>query len=68
MIKHMDMAYIHILMEQNMKDIGKKINKMEKEKKVGLMVLLMKEIINLEKKVGKEFSNGQMEVHMKENS
>ena len=54
-------------MGQNMKDIGKKINKMEKEKKVGLMVLHMKEIINKEKKAGKVFLNGQMEVNMMEN-
>ena len=65
MIKHMDMVYIHISMELNMKDIGKKINKMEKEKKVGQMVPHMKEIINKVKKVAKVFLNGLMEVYMK---
>ena len=47
-----------------MKDIGKKINKMVKVKKVGQTEQHMKEIINKEKKVGKGFLNGQMEVHM----
>ena len=48
-----------------MKEIGKKINKMEQVKKVGLMVLRMKEIINKVKKAVKVFSNGLMEVYMK---
>ena len=64
MIKHMDMVYIHILMELNMKVIGKKINKMEQGKRVGLMVHHMKEIINKVKKVDKGYLNGLMEVHM----
>ena len=67
MIKRMDMVFILISMEQNMKEIGKKINKMEQEKKVGLMVLHMKVIINKVKKVDKENSNGLMEVLMKVN-
>ena len=50
-----------------MKDIGKKINKMGKVKKVGRMEQHMKEIINKEKKVVRGFSNGQMEVHMMAN-
>ena len=41
-----------------MKEIGKKINKTVLEKKFGLIVLLMKEIINKGKKVGKENLNG----------
>ena len=65
MIKHMDMVYIHISMELNMKAIGKKINRTGKEKKVGLMVPHMKEIINKVKKAVKVFSNGLMEVYMK---
>ena len=50
-----------------MKVIGKKINKMEQEKKVGQMVLLMKVIINKVKKVVKVNLNGLMVVHMKDN-
>ena len=50
-----------------MKEIGKKINKMEQEKKVGLMVLLMKEIINKVKKAVKVYLNGLMVVLMKVN-
>ena len=50
-----------------MKVIGKRINKMVMVKKVGPMELLMKEIINKEKKVVKENLNGQMVVHMKGN-
>ena len=37
-IKHMDMECIRIQMGQNMKEIGKKINRMVLEKKVGLTV------------------------------
>ena len=54
-------------MELNMKVIGKKINRMEQVRKVGLMEPPMKEIINKVKKVAKEFLNGQMEVFMKVN-
>lgn len=45
MTKHMDMELIFTLMELNMKVSGKKTNKMEKEKKHGQMVLVIKEII-----------------------
>ena len=48
MIKHMVMVYILILMEQLLKVIGRMINKMEKEKNYGLMVLLIMEIIRKE--------------------
>ena len=51
-IKRMDMECIRIQMGQNMKEIGKKINRMVLEKKVGLTVLRMKENINKEKKSG----------------
>ena len=47
-----------------MKEIGKKINRMGLGKKVGLMGLHMKGIINKEKKVDKENSNGLMGVPM----
>lgn len=45
MIKLTDMVNIFILMVLNMKDIGKKISKMEKEKKHGLMEHVTKEIM-----------------------
>ena len=51
-----------------MKEIGKKINKMEQVRKVGLMELHMKVNINKVKKVAKVNLNGQMVVHMKVNS
>ena len=54
-------------MVQNMKVIGKKINRMGQVKKVGQMEHHMKEIINKEKKVVKVNLNGQMEVHMMAN-
>ena len=63
----MDMVYIHILMELNMKEIGKKINKMEQVRKVGLMELHMKVNINKVRKVVKVNLNGLMEVHMRDN-
>ena len=50
MVKLMDMEYIHILMELNMKEIGKTIKKMEKEKKFIQMVLFMMGIIKKGKK------------------
>ena len=50
-----------------MKDIGKRINKMEMARKVGQMEPLMKEIINKEKKVVKVNLNGLMEVLMMAN-
>ena len=63
----MDMEGIHISMEQNMKEIGKKINKMAQAKKVGLMVLHMKATINKAKKVDKVNLNGLMVVPTKDN-
>ena len=65
MIKRTGTVYILISMEQNMKDIGKMINRMAQAKKVGPMVLLMKVIINKEKKAEKVFSSGWMVVYMK---
>ena len=48
MIKQMVMVLIHTLMVLLILVFGKKINKMEKEKKFGLMVLYMKVIIKKE--------------------
>ena len=45
MIRPMDLEYILISMELNIKDIGKMINKMEKDAKVGLKELVMREIM-----------------------
>ena len=42
MIKLKVMAYIHILMEPNMKDIGRMINRKGKGEKYGLMGIHMK--------------------------
>ena len=44
--KLMDMVSISILMEQNLKVCGLKINKRVRELKPGLMELAMKETIN----------------------
>lgn len=45
MIKHMVMAFIFMLMELNMKVIGKMICKMVMVLKYGLMVVVMKDFI-----------------------
>ena len=45
MIKQKVMEFILIWMERNIKDNGKKTNNMEMARKLGLMVLYMKEII-----------------------
>ena len=45
MIKQKVMAFIHIKMELNIKDSGKKTNSIVREKKHGLRVPIMKEII-----------------------
>ena len=63
----MDMVNIYVQMEQYMKENGKKINNMEKEKKYGLMVLGMKVIILMVKNMVKENFIGLMVLHMKEN-
>ena len=65
-IKQMDMDIINISQENIMMEIGKMINKMEKGKKLGLMVLLMKEIMSQGKEMVMVFLNGLMEVNMKE--
>ena len=50
-----------------MKESGKRINRMEKAKKVIPMVPPMRGTINKVKKVVKAYSNGLMVVHMKGN-
>ena len=67
MISHPDMEYIYTQMELDMRENGKKINKMEKVKKFGLMALLMKEIMWMEKSRVLEFLNGQIILYIKDN-
>ncbi len=62
MIKRMVMEPIVIWMELNMKDIGLKINNMEKDWKHGQMVQHIKVNMYKEKNMEKENSLGQMEV------
>ncbi len=68
MIKLMEMVHIFTLMELNMKDIGEKINKMDKVKKLGLMEHVIREIINKGKNLDTESLNGQMVQNMKVSS
>lgn len=49
-----------------MKGIGKMIYNMALEKKLGQMDLTMRESIMKEGSMGKDLTNGQMEVHMLE--
>ena len=49
-----------------MKGIGKMICSMGLVRKLGLMVLTMRESIMKEGSMGKDLTNGQMEVHMLE--
>jgi hypothetical protein len=67
MIKHMDLVYILIKMELNIKDIGTKIFNMVKVMKNGLMVLSSKENTEEVRKMDLENIFGQMELAMKEN-
>lgn len=55
MIKLMDMESIHILMELNMSALGKMINKMDKESRNGSMEKDMRDSINMEPKLAKEY-------------
>ena len=54
------MGHIDIQMEQNMKENEKKINKMEKEKIISLMVLHMKVNMLMVKNKDMEYLNGQI--------
>lgn len=57
MIKLMDMVFTFMQMVQNMKEIGKMINKMERAKKLGKMeVNIMVIILILRKKVKESIS------------
>lgn len=56
-----------IWMVLNILDNGKMTDKMEKEKKFGLMVLVIKANIKMEKKMGEELLDGLMVLYMLEN-
>ena len=50
MIRLLDMEFIHIQMEQCIKEIGLEISKRDMELRLGLMERTMKEIINKDRK------------------
>lgn len=58
MIKRMGLVFTHIWMELDMKDFGKKINNMGKDRKCGRMELAIKESIRKGKSMVKELLNG----------
>ena len=62
MIKQMDKVYILIEMVRNMKDFGKKINKMDMGKKIGQMVRIIKVNIEMGKNLEKEIFIGKMDL------
>jgi len=66
-IRHMDLELIHILMELNMLAIGRMINNMEKELKLGKMKQDIKDNIFKDGSKVKDFSNGEMILHIKDN-
>lgn len=67
MIKLMVMEPIPILMELSMRDIGKKTNKTDQVKKLGLMVHVIKEITNKDVNQDMVNLNGLMVLNMKAN-
>ena len=58
------MELIAIQMDQNMKDIGLKINNKGRERNHGMMELVMKENINKGKNVEKENLLGRMDHYL----
>ena len=67
MIKQMGEEFILIWMEQDTKESGKWINSMAKAKRYGLTMHNMKETINMERSMAKEFLNGLMELLIMDN-
>lgn len=65
MTKSKDLEYIKDLME-NMKENGKKINKMDKERKFGMIIIIMKASTKMVLNMAKENIHFLMEVSMKE--
>lgn len=63
----MDMAFIDILMEGNIKVIGKMTIRMDLGNKVGLIMLHIKDIISMGRKMVRGFSDGLMGQYMKDN-
>jgi hypothetical protein len=66
-IYNISRANMFIWMELNILDNGKMIDKMEREKKYGLMVLVIRANIKMEKKMVEVFLNGLMVQSMLEN-
>ena len=64
MTRQKAMAYITMSMGQYMKVIGRGIYRMDKEKKSGLMDLLLKAIIRMAKKVAWVITFGQINLNM----
>ena len=68
MTKLMVMVFIHIWMERDMKEIGRKISSMVKGLNPGQMVLTIKGAMLREENMVLEFLLGQIKVHMRDNS
>ena len=66
MTKQKDKEIIRILTEHYMRVHGRKINNMAMEKSLGLMELIMKESIYMEKSMEEVLSNGLMELLLQE--
>ena len=62
----MDMESICMLMDQPSKGTGRRTNKMGKEWRLGLMEPYMKDITRMERRKEWEYSNGQMDLSIKE--
>jgi len=62
LIKLMDLEFILILMVLSILEFGVKTSSMERGKRVGLMELVMKEIMFLERNRDTGISNGQMDL------
>merc|ERR1712086_208497 len=68
MIRHMAMVFTAIWMELNTKEIGKRINNMDRVLKPGLMVPSMMVNMYMERSMDKVDSLGLMEAHILDNS
>ena len=64
MIKHMDKVFINMETALHILVIGLRINNMEKELKLGLMVQNMKVFIKMVRRMDLVFSNLLMEVYI----
>lgn len=66
MERQMATVYFNIIAEANMRAIGKMINKVGLVQKLGLMATNTKDNINMARKMGKEYIDGQMVAIIKE--